>query len=69
MLNRGGSHMVGLDSVPRIAGSHGGSVSGDDMVTFAWEDPPVAVWQLSRHAGTSLRMCVLGEGSHIRGLY
>lgn len=67
--NEHGSHMVGLDSVPRIVGSRGGSASGDDMVTFTWEDPPVVMWQMSGHAGTSVRMCLLGEGSHIRGLY
>lgn len=67
--NEHGSHMVGLDSVARIVGSHGGSASGDDVVPFTWEDPPVAVWQMSGHAGASLRMCALGEGSHIRGLY
>lgn len=50
--NEHGSHMVGLDSVPRIVGSHGGSVSGDDVVTLTWEDPPVAVWQIRDKLGS-----------------
>lgn len=57
--NEHGSHVVGLDSVPRVVGSHGGSASGGDIVPFTWEDPPVAVWQVSGHARALPKdMCV-----------